>query len=50
MLTYSLDHLMAWCNKQGLGFDTFSAMLDKANEDLEYWYDKDYWKLYDAIR
>lgn len=50
MQTLSLNHLMNWCTKQNFGFDVFNAMLDKANEDLEYWHDKEYWKLYDAAQ
>ena len=50
MQTMSINHLMQWCNKQNMGFDVFNAMLDKANEDLDYWINQDYWKLYDAIR
>ena len=50
MQTMSINHLMQWCNKQNMGFDVFNAMLDKANEDLDYWIDQDYWKLYDAVR
>ena len=50
MQTMSINHLMQWCNNQNMGFDVFNAMLDKANEDLEYWIDQDYWKLYDAVR
>lgn len=50
MKTIPMNHLMQWCNKQNFSFEVANAMLDRANSDIEYWHDKDYWKLYDAIR
>lgn len=50
MKTMPISHMAAWCEKQGFNLDILNAMLDKANSDIEYWHDTDYWRLYDAIK